>query len=694
MTRINTNVSSLVAQNRLNKNNSDLNTSLTRLSTGLRINTGKDDPAGLIASEALRSDITGINKAISNTQRANQIIATADSALGQVSSLLNDIRGLVVEAANSGALSDDEIAANQLQIDSSLEAINRIAQTTTFQGRKLLDGSLDFVSTIGSISNVTDAQIDQANLGSTGSVDVDVVISTAATQATLDASSAAFSTSAAANTATVVEGYNFTITGSAGGETLEIIGGSNFQNIEIVQDDALNGTATAAVTNGDTLTITIDLDSDPSTLDHVKDAVNALTGFSASSVTPDNADNLVLADLQASTATTADDIGFTVTALTNGDEYNNVALRYVAGAATGATYDETTKVLEVTLAAGNVAISDIETAIEGLQDGDSNQRFDVVRSGGLGVETHLAADFNGLVVDIASDALLETNTGTTGGEVLNDDVVFQLSGSAGADTFNFEAGASAAQIAAAVNLVSDATNVTASYTSGGALTFLSSDYGLDSLVDVDIISEGANGTFDANLTATRNNGTDISATVNGVTANGDANTFSINTATLDLSLTVTEGSNTNFSFTISGGGALFQLGGDVVSNQQARLGIGSLSTGKLGGATGRLYELGSGQARALATDVGGAGKIIDEVINKVTSVRGRLGAFQATTLESNLVALGETVANLTEAESSIRDADFAAESAALTRAQILVQSGTSVLGIANQNPQNVLALLR
>jgi flagellin len=78
----------------------------------------------------------------------------------------------------------------------------------------------------------------------------------------------------------------------------------------------------------------------------------------------------------------------------------------------------------------------------------------------------------------------------------------------------------------------------------------------------------------------------------------------------------------------------------------------------------------------------------------VTTLRGRLGAFQSTTLESNLVALGDTVSNLQEAESSIRDADFAKESANLTRAQILVQSGTSVLGIANQNPQNVLALLR
>ncbi len=89
-------------------------------------------------------------------------------SLGQVSSLLNDIRGLVVEAANSGALSDEEIAANQLQIDSSLEAINRIAQTTTFQGRKLLDGSLDFVSTAGAVSSVRRRQDRPGQLGGDG----------------------------------------------------------------------------------------------------------------------------------------------------------------------------------------------------------------------------------------------------------------------------------------------------------------------------------------------------------------------------------------------------------------------------------------------------------------------------------------------------------------------------------------------
>ncbi|MHB8899729.1 MAG: flagellin N-terminal helical domain-containing protein, partial [Thermoguttaceae bacterium] len=185
MTRINTNVTSLNAQKTLARSNAMLQESLTRLSTGLKINTGKDDPAGLIASEVLRSDIIGVERAITNSQRANQMIATADSALGQVSSLLNDIRGLISEAANTGAMSAEQISANQLQIDSSLEAIDRIAQVTQFQGRRLLDGSLDFITDGVDSDAITDLQIDQANFGTQTEVGVAVEVVRQATQAEL-----------------------------------------------------------------------------------------------------------------------------------------------------------------------------------------------------------------------------------------------------------------------------------------------------------------------------------------------------------------------------------------------------------------------------------------------------------------------------------------------------------------------------
>ena len=107
-----------------------------------------------------------------------------------------------------------------------------------------------------------------------------------------------------------------------------------------------------------------------------------------------------------------------------------------------------------------------------------------------------------------------------------------------------------------------------------------------------------------------------------------------------------------------------------------------------------MYEIGSGQGADLTQSPSTAASITDQVIDQVTALRGRLGAFEKASLESNIASLSDTVDNLTSAQSQIQDADFAAESANLTRAQILVQSGTAVLGVANQAPQNVLSLLK
>src|SRR5215472_8159370 len=161
---INTNVSSLIAQRSLAANNAKLNSSLHRLSPGLKINTGADDPAGLIASEALKAEQTGITTAIDNANRATNIIGTAEGGLTEVSNLLNQLQGLVNQSANTGALSADEISANQLQVDSILSTVNRIANSTSFQGKKLLDGSLAYSLSNAGTSAFATMQVNAANL--------------------------------------------------------------------------------------------------------------------------------------------------------------------------------------------------------------------------------------------------------------------------------------------------------------------------------------------------------------------------------------------------------------------------------------------------------------------------------------------------------------------------------------------------
>jgi flagellin len=202
---------------------------------------------------------------------------------------------------------------------------------------------------------------------------------------------------------------------------------------------------------------------------------------------------------------------------------------------------------------------------------------------------------------------------------------------------------------------------------------------------------------DGNNTAAMSvKGTDTDATINGVKATSNGNQLSISTPALGLDMEVAAGlaDATSIGFTINGGGAMYQLGANINTNNQANLGIQSVDTGHLGGSAGLLYELGTGQDADLSTDPATAANIVDQAVNQITSLRGRLGAFQQTTLETNIATLGDTVNALTNAQSTIQDADFAAETANLTRAQILVQSGTSVLQIANRGPQQVLALLQ
>lgn len=185
MTRINTNISSINAQLHLQTNMSAQQQSIMRLATGLRINAAKDDPAGMVASSTLKTEITSTHQAIANSQRADQLLMTADSALGQVGRLLNEIRGLITEAANSGTMSAEQIAANQLQIDSSLEAIDRLAYTTQFEDKHLLDGSLAFHTDGVDWNRISELQIDQANFGEYDEIGVSVEVLEEATQGAL-----------------------------------------------------------------------------------------------------------------------------------------------------------------------------------------------------------------------------------------------------------------------------------------------------------------------------------------------------------------------------------------------------------------------------------------------------------------------------------------------------------------------------
>jgi len=234
MSRINTNVPALQAIGRLQFNQKDLLTRLERLSTGLRINRGKDDPAGLIASETLRSETTGIKQAIENSQRAINVTSTAEGALNEVSSLLLDLQSLTVQLANTGGLTTEEINANQLQIDSILSSIDRIASTTEFGGTKLLDGSKAYTTSGVATAALASVSLFSARVPDSGTRSVVV-------QVTQSAELAKLSFIGSTTSAVTIE-----VTGTIGTDFISFASGTSLTNIVTAINDLAAGTGVSA----------------------------------------------------------------------------------------------------------------------------------------------------------------------------------------------------------------------------------------------------------------------------------------------------------------------------------------------------------------------------------------------------------------------------------------------------------------
>ena len=140
---VNTNSASLTAQMNLSKSQSRMNTSLERLSTGLKINRSGDDPTGLVTSELQKSQISGLTKAIENIERGTTMVATAESGLAEIGSLLLKMRDIATNSANEATQDTAGLAANQAEMDALAESITRISDTTKFGTKNLLNGDID-----------------------------------------------------------------------------------------------------------------------------------------------------------------------------------------------------------------------------------------------------------------------------------------------------------------------------------------------------------------------------------------------------------------------------------------------------------------------------------------------------------------------------------------------------------------------
>lgn len=224
MSRINTNIPSLVAARVLAQQQGSLQESLQRLSTGLSINRGADNPAGLIASEALRSEARGVTAALENASRAKTVLATAESALSEISSLLLELENLVDKSANTAGLASSETEANQLQIDSILDSINRIANTTQFNGKKLLNGSMAYTTSGVGSNQFSRLQVYGASVPNGAQLPVIVSVTQSAQTARVNLAAGGGTGLTTAGRLSSTNNVAFTLAGKLGTQTFSFTG--------------------------------------------------------------------------------------------------------------------------------------------------------------------------------------------------------------------------------------------------------------------------------------------------------------------------------------------------------------------------------------------------------------------------------------------------------------------------------------
>ena len=172
--RISNNITALNTYRQYSVNTTSTNRSMEKLSSGSRINRAADDAAGLSISEKMRSQIRGLTQATRNAQDGISVVQTAEGALTEVHSILQRMRDLSVQAANSGANGDDATTAIQEEVDQLASELDRIANTTQFNGVALLDGNFtDKVFHVGANSSTDDEITVSIDAMSSGDLGVD-----------------------------------------------------------------------------------------------------------------------------------------------------------------------------------------------------------------------------------------------------------------------------------------------------------------------------------------------------------------------------------------------------------------------------------------------------------------------------------------------------------------------------------------
>ena len=624
---INTNVSSLNAQRNLNTSQSALATSLQRLSSGLRINSAKDDAAGMAISDRMSSQIRGLNQAARNANDGISLSQTAEGGLSAINDNLQRMRELAIQSANATNSASDRKALDA-EAKSLLAEITRVATTTQFNGLNLLDGTFSAA---------------QFQVGANANQTIGVSMSAATTES--------------------LGAYG----GKAQAVTSAAFASDNSIKINDIQIGATSDRSSQAAgwTDGSAAAKAAAIN-----------AKAAMTGVSATAITEIKGTDTVAPHLGSHT--TSDDFkinGVAISSLTaqaSASDQGRMAAAAINDVSqkTGvtATYDAGT---------GKLALSSAEGRDIKLEATDQAAATRIYNATGLLAGSVAGANTITLPTAGSSTITVETAAEARTASVLINGV-----------SFNFSEGA------ASNNSVTDATNVSVV---------------VDASADVTAVAAALRSAIatakDNNLTKTALQTLTVASATTAVVTLNDSRLGTA--ATVGRTITTTS-ATPGMTLAVEAGGANMTVSGGTFAGNATTRGTLTLSASSSFSLTGvgasglaasglASYTVKQDQLATVALDsVEGANsaiRILDAALAQVNSQRADLGAtqnrFSATV--SNLQTSAE---NISAARSRIQDADFAAETAALTRNQILQQAGIAMLSQANALPQNVLSLLK
>ena len=603
---INTNIAAMNAQRNLGKTQGMLNKSLQRLSSGLRINSAKDDAAGLAIGTRMGAQVRGLNQAVRNANDGISLAQTAEGALQETTSILQRIRELSVQSANDTNSASDR-SALQAETSQLLRELTRIAEITKFNGKGILDGSFSSAQfQVGADANQT------ISFGIAGAKTSDL--------GSYQATGTAVSSSA-------FDGDGFTINGQE-------VGVSVSTNSAGVSDDSATAKATAINAVSDLTSVTAIASNSV-----IGSAPNAGIGLA-------NGDLIINGITVGVIAKDTDPVAQgrnTATAINAVS--NQTGVTAVANASTGALTLSTSDGRNIALTAGT-------------EDAATAQKIQNATGLDVSAGTNASGNETGtLTFNAAAEA--EASGLTLGDTITIDGITYEFQTSAGSVTGSNVKAEIAAGGAAADSITALETAIDAQRTAGNTTVDTGNKTATTLVLTSTLEGVGTLGVTDATQT-----------NVDSIQYGGDSS----ETAAADGNGVITRGTLTlnspdNY---VLGGADLAYAGLASVSPSLTSMDEVDISTV-------------TGANEAIA--------VIDGALSQVGSIRGELGAIQ-NRFESTISNLQSVSENISAARARIMDADFAAETAAMTKAQVLQQAGVAMLAQANQLPQIVLSLLQ